>query len=846
MRSGEPVACAEQQQHGKQGFRNVNVPPAGFFHFGQLAAIPARLHSNRHGRNQMTVRIGIKSGQIEIHPLQAADLGDIHIREKRDQCHLFLGIPHCVEHVLKLGKSQRGQIPENRIRHSCQVRGVISGIDQFLFGVGEHGADDATNVPNGLGGVAPGQRRGKDLLHVFRTHAGNSQVRQRRSLARLSTLGEQMIVAPGALQPVLTFGINKAGPMLPREQVADKVLFGCFEVNLTTGEFFREGRKVALSGQPAQVLVVLLQRAGQLVTREELRLLLWPDETFVDFDHGLNNSINRIRDALGDSATSPLFIQTLPKKGYRFIGEIGSPEERTSFIGTDADSPTKASNRRRLIWIGAAMAVAACIAGTYIVFFSLREATGNATSGITSLAVLPMENLSGDPEQDFFADGMTDELITIIAKSTPLRVISRTSVMSFKGSRARQPVKAIARALDVDAIVEGSVIRDGNHVRITAQLIDARVDKHLWAESYEGDLKDVLALQSDVATAISKRLQLTLNPQWRIPIVKPPGNPAAHEAYLRGKYSLNKRTVADLKKSEQYFQQAIELDPGDASAYAGLAEAYQIQGSWEGGMLPPKEAFPKAIAAAERALHLDNTLPDAHEALGYSKLYYSWDWAGAENDLKTAIALNPSSEDAHHWYSHYLLSVGNVADSLMQSQRAIQVAPVDPLMNVHLAWHYLYARNYDEAIEQSRTVQRMDVPVYGGYLFGGWALEQQGKFSEAIDWFKKGVALSGHIMYCRSALGHAYGVSGDKAHARRVLKELKALATRQYVPSYDIAIVYLGLGDKEEAYRWLQKALDERSAWMVYLNMDPRLDNLRSESRFKKLVREVGLPDHSG
>jgi len=382
-------------------------------------------------------------------------------------------------------------------------------------------------------------------------------------------------------------------------------------------------------------------------------------------------------------------------------------------------------------------------------------------------------------------------------------------------------------------------------VRITAQLIDARANKHLWAESYDGDIKDVLALQSDVATAISRRLQLALNAQPPGPVAKTATDPAAHEAYLRGKYYLDKRTLADLKKSEQYFQQATELDPTDASGYAGLAEAYLIQGSWEGGNLPPHEAFPKAIAAAEQALQLDETLSDAHAALGYSKLYYTWDWAGAESELKRAIALNPSSEVAHHWYSHYLLSLGRADDSLEESQKSIQVAPVDPLINVHLAWHYLYARNYEEAIAESRRDQKMDLPPYGSYLFGGWALEQQGKYAEAIDWFRKGIASSGHISHCRSALGHAYGISGDKAHARQVLDELETLSTRQYVPSYDIALVYLGLGDKGEAYRWLEKALDERSAWMVYLNMDPRLDNLRSESRFKMLVRKVGLPDQS-
>jgi len=598
---------------------------------------------------------------------------------------------------------------------------------------------------------------------------------------------------------MLIFGIGKY-PMLPQQQVAKRLQFGSFEVNLATGEVFSEGRKVQMSGQPAQVLVILLQRAGQLVTREELGHLLWQDETFVDFDHGLNNAINRIRDVLGDSATKPEFIETLPKKGYRFIGELRSLEGRTDVIGKDSGASAKARNGHWLKWVVATAVVVATIMAAWIAFSRWR-ANGKVTR-ISSLAVLPMENLSGDPEQEFFADGMTDELITMVAKSTPLRVISRTSVMSFKGSRARQPVKEIARALDVDAIVEGSVTRVGNHVRITAQLIDARADKHLWAESYDGDIKDVLALQSDVATAISRRLQLALNAQPPGPVAKTATDPAAHEAYL-------------------------------------------IQGSWEGGNLPPHEAFPKAIAAAEQALQLDETLSDAHAALGYSKLYYTWDWAGAESELKRAIALNPSSEVAHHWYSHYLLSLGRADDSLEESQKSIQVAPVDPLINVHLAWHYLYARNYEEAIAESRRDQKMDLPPYGSYLFGGWALEQQGKYAEAIDWFRKGIASSGHISHCRSALGHAYGISGDKAHARQVLDELETLSTRQYVPSYDIALVYLGLGDKGEAYRWLEKALDERSAWMVYLNMDPRLDNLRSESRFKMLVRKVGLPDQS-
>jgi TolB-like protein/DNA-binding winged helix-turn-helix (wHTH) protein len=629
----------------------------------------------------------------------------------------------------------------------------------------------------------------------------------------------------------------------PRLKTADRVIFGDFQFNLSTGELYEGGQKVRLSGQPADVLRYLVRRAGTLVTREELRSALWPADTFVDFDHGVNSCIQRIRQALRDSVGAPRYIETLPKQGYRFIGAIRIAEEAAAAIGNEPGSRASSPRRALLAWaMVAALVALIAVAGIVLVPRWVRVRRG--ASGIHSLAVLPIENLSGDPEQEFFADGMTDELITMIAKNTPVRVISRTSVMCYKGAR-KPMMKEIARALDVDAVVEGSVLRAGGRVRITTQLIDARADKHLWAESYEGDLKDVLALQADVATAISRRLQPALNSRSLVPAVKAASNPEAHEAYLRGKYYLHKRTGVELKQSEEYFRRAIELDPGDASAYAALAEAYQIQGSWEGGYVAPNEAFPKAMAAAEKALQLDDTLADAHAALGYAKLYYKWDWPGAESELRKAIALNPSSEDGHHWFSHYLLSLGRVGDSLAESQRAIQMAPVDPLINVHLAWHYLFAREYEQAIEQARRVQNMDLPPYKVYLFEGLAFEQQGHFREAIEWLQKAVVSSGDISHSRSALGHAYGLSGDRAHAQQVLAELKTLSTRQYVPSYDIAIVYLGLGDREEAYRWLQKAYDERSAWMVYLNMDPRLDTLRSEARFKTLVRNVGLPEQS-
>lgn len=565
------------------------------------------------------------------------------------------------------------------------------------------------------------------------------------------------------------------------------IRFDQFEADLHAQQLRKSGVRVKLPRQSFQVLQILAQRPGEVVSREELHQALWPDDTFVDFDHGLNNSVKRIRDALGDSAETPRYIETLPRLGYRFVG---------SLLGVERVE-------------------------------------------VRSIAVLPLVNLSGDPEQEYFADGMTDELITSIAKVTPLRVISRTSVMRYKGTR--KPLAEIAEELGVERIIEGSVLRSGNRVRITAQLIDARTDKHLWAEAYDGDLRDIFTLQSDVADAVSKQVTTTLARPAHTRAGRAV-NPEAHEAYLRGRYFLNKRVENNLRKSEAYFQDAIDKDPNDALGYAGLADVYQVMGSWEGGTLPPKEAFPKARAAATKALEIDDTLAEVHASLGYAKLYYEWDWTGAETELKRAIELNSNSETAHHWYSHYLLTMGRTEESLAESRRAIQLTPLDPLLNVHLAWHYCFARQYDAAIQQSRRALDMDLPMYAAPLFGGWALEQQGKFREAIALFQTAISLSERITHATAALGHAYGASGDPVRAHQVLSEVKGLSQHRYVPAYDIAMVYLGLGDKEQAYQWLEKGFEERSSWMTYLNLDPRLDKLRHEPRFRELVHRVGLP----
>jgi TolB-like protein/DNA-binding winged helix-turn-helix (wHTH) protein/tetratricopeptide (TPR) repeat protein len=678
-------------------------------------------------------------------------------------------------------------------------------------------------------------------------------------------------------------------------QPGERIAFGSFEVDMSSGELFKNGRRIRLARQPADLLALLVRRRGALVSREELRAALWPEDTFVDFDHGLNNCIRCIREALGDSANSSRFVETLPKKGYRFIPEIRAlilpqgalapplapmakelagpttqavpqtssqetpPQSGHSLVvesesdgphlnvaaGALAAPPRLTSRKPALLaLIGMTLLALLCAAGLFVGlnFHGWREEIFGlrADRQVRSIAVLPLVNLSADSDQEYFSDGMTDELITCIAKASPLQVISRTSVMRYKGTK--KSLNDIARELGVEGIVEGSVLRSSSRVRVTIQLVDARSDKHLWAETYERDMQDIFALQSDIAEAVSTQIASTLGLQANSNLKRRPVPPEAYEAYLKGRYYLNKRKPDDLKKSQICFQEAIEKDPTYASAYAGLADSYQVLGSWEGGILPPQEAFPKAIAAYKKALEIDSTLADAHSSLGYAQLYYHWDWAGAEKEFKRAIELNPNSETAHHWYSHYLLSMGRTEESLSESKRGIQLAPFDPLLNVHLVWHYTFSRQYSLSVQQSHTVLTMDLPPYGAYLFGGWALEQQGRYREAIDWFRKACASSGEISHATAALGHAYGVSGDVTAANRVLAQLKQLSKHRYVPAYDIAMVYLGLGEKKQAYDWLENGFRERSAWMVYLNMDPRLNGLRSDPKFIELVRRVGLP----
>ena len=623
------------------------------------------------------------------------------------------------------------------------------------------------------------------------------------------------------------------------------VRFGTFEVDLSAGELRHKGVKIKLQEQPFRILVALLERPDILVTREELRERLWPSDTFVDFEHSLNAAVKKLRQALHDDAENPRFIETVPKRGYKFIAPIASPgeEPQIKVIQLPVDAAGAASEIRKAAKgrvAAAAVTVAVAVIGVGFATWYWSQTHATAAHSINSLAVLPLENLSGDPQQEYFAEGMSDEVTTELGKLGALRVISRTSAMRYKGTH--KPLGQSARELNVDAVIEGTVLRSGDHVRITAQLVRASPEQHLWAESYEGDLSSVLTLQREVARAIANAIQVKLTPNEQEHLASSlPINPQAHEAYLLGRYFWNRRTEEGLNKAIDYFQQATEKDSTYAPAYAGLADSYGLLGFAEYGALSPEEAVPKAEAAAKKALEIDETLAEAHAALGAIKHRFEWDWPGAEREFKRAIELNPNYATAYHWYALYLVSMGRLDEALATGERGHELDPLSLIVNTGFGRVFYCARRHDEAIERLSKTLELDPNFPVAHYWRGLAYEQKGMHKEAIADLVQLKTLS--VSPLRVAgLGNIYAVSGEKIKAQAILSELKSLSKERYVPPYDLAVIYSGLGDKDQTFRWLEKSYEEREGALVYLNVEPMFDNVRSDPRFKDLVHRIGLP----
>ncbi len=637
------------------------------------------------------------------------------------------------------------------------------------------------------------------------------------------------------------------------QQLPGRLRFGVFELDLRSGELRKHGSKIRLQAQPFQVLAMLLQHQGEVVSREELQKQLWPADTFVDFDHGLNKAINKIREALGDSAESPRFVETVARRGYRFLAEVKAADavavqtlEPTSRFesaakGADLAVPVPelapaAHPRRSAMW-STSVALVVMIFAALAVWAIYSPKHPSAV--IRSLAVLPLESLSNDASQDYFADGMTDELISDLGQISALRVISRTSVMTYK--RARKPLPQIARELNVDAVVEGTVLRSGDRVRITAQLIEAASDKHLWSQSYEGDLRDTLALQNEVARAIAAQIQIKLNPQEQAALKNVKAvKPDAYESYLKGRYFWNKRTAESLKVALAYFNQAIDEDPNYAQAYSGLADTYALLGDWQYAVMTAKEALPNAKAAATKALQLDPALGEAHNSLAFVLDGFDWDLQSGGKEFQRAIELNPGYATAHHWYAWHLCLLGRYQEALAEMKRAESLDPLSLVINADLAELLALAHYYDESIEQSRKTIEMDPSFALARNHLGQAYIQKHMYAEAIAELQKAVQISNGSPTCTANLARADAAAGYKADAEKLLDNLKKRSSPGHSLGTEIAIVYASLGKQDQAITWLEKGYEERFNPGVLLR--PGFDPLRSDARFQDLLRRIGLP----
>ena len=637
------------------------------------------------------------------------------------------------------------------------------------------------------------------------------------------------------------------------------VSFGPFQLDLVSGELHKHGLKIKLQELPFRVLALLLEHPGEVVTREELRRTLWPD-TFVDFDHSLASAINKIREALSDSAENARFIETLPRRGYRFIAPVsglsGRPHDRVALASrptiqeipaasphetpVEPSGPASKRTRHALVVGALGLAVLALLAITYVM---TRSRAADATRPkIKSLAVLPLKNLSGDPTQEYLADGMTEALIGRLSRIGGLRVISRTSVMPLKDTRLSVP--EIARTLGVDAIVEGSIIREGSQIRVRAQLIRAATDDHIWTEEYHREYRSILGLQEEVARSISQRIEISLTPDGRASLAPTnTADPEAHEDYLKGRYYFNQRTPDALNKSIAHFRQAIARDPGYASAYSGLADAYALLG-FRGG-LPSKDALVQAKAAAQKAIELDNTLAEPHASLAFIAETHEWDWATAEREYKRALELNPGDARAHHWYAGYLMYVGRFEEGIAEARRARDLDPLSLPVNNALAGRLLVAGRVDAAMEQLHKTLEMNPHFGPAHQTLGWAYLNRGMHEDAIRAFQQALQLSGSSdTDLLLDLGFAYATAGHRDEARRILAKLEKLHQQGLVPSGSIAILYGALGNLNEAFAWLEKAYQERDPQLTYLKVPGRrYEPLRHDPRFTKLLLRMGLAE---
>jgi len=528
-----------------------------------------------------------------------------------------------------------------------------------------------------------------------------------------------------------------------------------------------------------------------------------------------------------------------PEDRYQSARELAVDLRRLGTPSTAAVAPRRIGLTQRVPLMAGAgfVALLAILAGLNV--GGLRDRlrwTGAHPGRIESLAVLPLQNLSGDPAQDYFADGMTEELTTNLAEIGSLRVISRGSTGDYKGTK--KPLAQIAKELNVDALVQGSVQRSKDSLRVTARLLEGPTGQHLWAHSYERPMSDVLVLQDEIARAIAKEVGAKLNPEFPVrPSNNRQVNPAAYELYLRGSSYFDD---FDLNKSIDYLNQSIKLDPNYPATYSKMAEAYYFLGFFN--LLPPNVALTRMKEAAQNALAKDETLAEAHGALALVKLHYDWDFSGSEKEFKRALELNPNNADIRHDFSHFLMAMGRFDEATAESARAVDLDPVDIGLTACLCWHRYSAHQYGESVVQAQKAIRLAPDLFWSHIILGWDYEQMRKFDEAIGEFQNALKLSGFTAFSLAPLAHAYAIAGKKQLAKETLAKLEEIGKHGYISAFDFAIIYTGMGEREKAFEWLEKAFQERSLFLIYSRWEPRLDPLRSDPRFSSLLHRMGLP----
>jgi TolB-like protein/DNA-binding winged helix-turn-helix (wHTH) protein/Tfp pilus assembly protein PilF len=632
--------------------------------------------------------------------------------------------------------------------------------------------------------------------------------------------------------------------------------FGPYELKSRVRQLHKHGVKLKLRPQSFRVLEILLERPGDLVTREEFRRQLWPSDTFVDFEHGLNTSVKDLRSALNDSASDPRYIETLPKLGYRFIATAESEDPAPVAAPAAGDltaaaevalpqaaTEVVASPGYRVSVLGWAMPllVLALLGGALAGYFRWTHShtRSRPAGGRPMLAVLPFENLTGDAAQDYFSDGMTEEMIAQLGRVDPdhLGVIARTSVMHYKHSD--EQVDQIGRELGAEYVLEGSVRRDKDKVRISAQLIETKDQARIWARQYDRELSGLLVLQSEIAQEAADEILLALGERKRTitPSTASPKSFEAYDLYLKGRYFWNKRTSEAFEQAVECFNQAIEQDPGYAPAYAGLADTYAVMSEYS--IAPPREVIPKARAAALKALDLDEKLAEAHASLALIAQNYDWDWQTADKEFRRAIVLDPNYATGHHWYAEHLALLGRFDEAFPEMQRARQLDPLSLIIQADNAVFLYFSRQYDLAIAEFRAIMEVDPNFPRLHVIEG-AYVQQGRFAEALADIENWRRSDSRTYWTWTMEAYIHGRAGRPAEARRALQHVQSFDPRAIDP-FAMVTPYVGLGDKDLAFAWIDKGVASHSPGLTAIKVDPTFDPLRSDPRFKVLLIRTGL-----